>query len=676
MNARSRVRCLLTCVLVLATAAAHAQALLSPPGPAPDEDPVAVSTAWSADRARPAGPLLLAVVLDIRPGYHVVADPAQLRPMGDFKPFPTRVRVSEAPDGVVAEPARFPRAQPLQAEFADTPLMSFEGRTVVIVPLALSLPSPAPDDVGLALAVEYQACAAAYCLMPQRLVVRATLPVARAGESVAPAHPELFQTAQSGAARRTPLRFDLFGASVEFDPASAPGLAAVLLLAAAGGFLLNLTPCVLPLVPVKIISLSQGTDRRRGRTLGLCTFAGVLLFWVGLGAVVSPASGFTSTHQLFQYPAFTLGVGAVIALMAVGMFGAYAVRLPTRVYAFNPRQDTAAGAVGMGVLTAVLSTPCTAPFMGTAAAWAATQAPAVTLATFAAIGAGMGLPYAVLAARPDWLRRVPKTGPWSELLKQVMGVFMLAAAAYFIGIGAQTLSADTGADPRLLWWPVTGLCALGGVWMGVGAARLAGTAAVPPGLGGGRGGRRPAGGRGRGRPQRQRAAALGAVHARAIRRGRARPQARGDGVHGGVVPELQGARTERVEGPGGGAGNHRIRGGADEGGPDRGQPGRPCQAQGGGQPHDPAAAGLRVGGGDGAAQRLLHRRPGHRGRARGRPTVIAVVRPGRSRLSRRSRRSGCRRPAPAPARGGDTRGTSRRRRRCGSSTRGCPAPPR
>ena len=436
-----------------------------------------MSTAWSADRARPAGPLLLAVVLDIRPGYHVVADPAQLRPMGDFKPFPTRVRVSEAPDGVVAEPARFPRAQPLQAEFSDTPLMSFEGRTVVVVPLALSLPSPAPDDLGLVLAVEYQACAAAYCLMPQRLAVKATLPVARAGESVAPANPELFQAAQNGAARRTPLRFDLFGASVEFDPASAPGLAAVLLLAAAGGFLLNLTPCVLPLVPVKIISLSQGTDRRRGRTLGLCTLAGVLLFWVGLGAVVSPASGFTSTHQLFQYPAFTLGVGAVIALMAVGMFGAYAVRLPARIYAFNPRQDTAAGAVGMGVLTAVLSTPCTAPFMGTAAAWAATQAPAVTLATFAAIGAGMGLPYAVLAARPDWLRRVPKTGPWSELLKQVMGVFMLAAAAYFIGIGAQTLSAETGADPRLLWWPVTGLCALGGVWMGVGAARLAGTAA-------------------------------------------------------------------------------------------------------------------------------------------------------------------------------------------------------
>jgi thiol:disulfide interchange protein DsbD len=475
MDAHPRSRFLLTCALLLAAAAAQAQPLLLPPDPAPEEDPVSVSTAWSQDRAQPAGPILLAVVLDIRPGYHVVADPAQLRPMGDFKPFPTRVRLNEAPDGVVAEPARFPPARPLKAEFAETPLMSFEGRTVVVVPLALSLPAPAPAEVRLALAVEYQACAAAYCLMPQRLVVQAALPVAGAGESVAPANPELFRDV--AAARSAPLRFELFGASVAFDPSSALGLTAVLLLAAAGGCLLNLTPCVLPLVPVKIISLSQATDPRRGRALGRCTFAGVLLFWVGLGAIVSPASGFTSTHQLFQYPAFTIGVGAVIALMAVGMFGAFAVRLPSSVYAFNPRQDTAAGAVGMGVLTAVLSTPCTAPFMGTAAAWAATQAPAVTLATFAAIGAGMGLPYAVLAARPDWLRRVPKSGPWSELLKQVMGVFMLAAAAYFIGIGVRTLSGEAGADPRLLWWPVMGLCALGGAWMGARSLRLARTRA-------------------------------------------------------------------------------------------------------------------------------------------------------------------------------------------------------
>jgi thiol:disulfide interchange protein len=68
---------------------------------------------------------------------------------------------------------------------------------------------------------------------------------------------------------------------------------------------------------------------------------------------------------------------------------------------------------------------------------------------------------------------MPKTGPWSELLKQVMGIFMLAAAAYFIGIGVRSVRAEVGADPRLLWYPVAGLCALAGVWTAVGAARLA-----------------------------------------------------------------------------------------------------------------------------------------------------------------------------------------------------------
>ena len=466
-------RLLLTCALLLAGVVAHAQTPLPAPGPAPDEEPVAVTVAWPADRARTAGPLALAVVIEVKAGYHIVADAAQLRPMGDFKPFPTQVRVTEAPDGVLAEPARYPQAVPLKADFADAPLMSFEGRTVVVVPLALDLRAPAPAELRLTLSVAYQACDATACLMPQRRDLAAALPVARPGENVTAANAELFREAPAATAPAASLRFDLFGAAVEIDAASLPGLASVLLLAALGGCLLNLTPCVLPLVPVKVISLSQGTDRRRSRVLGLCTFAGVLLFWLGMGACVSPASGFTSTHQLFQYPVFTIGVGAVIAVMGIGMFGAYAVRLPAFVYAFNPRQDTAAGALGLGVLTAVLSTPCTAPFMGTAAAWAAAQSPAVTLATFAAIGAGMGLPYAVLAARPDWLRRVPKTGPWSDLLKQVMGVFMLAAAAYFVGIGVRTLAAEGGDDPRLLWWPVMSLCALAGVRLAVGAVRLA-----------------------------------------------------------------------------------------------------------------------------------------------------------------------------------------------------------
>src|SRR5690606_22644146 len=116
--------------------------------------------------------------------------------------------------------------------------------------------------------------------------------------------------------------------------------------------------------------------------------------------------------------------------------------------------------------TAVLSTPCTAPFMGAAAAWAATQAASTTFRTFAAIGVGMALPYLVLAAFPQLVARVPRTGPGNELLKQVMGLLMLAAAAYFVGVGISGLVVSPPDPPtRLHWWPVVGFIALAGLWL-------------------------------------------------------------------------------------------------------------------------------------------------------------------------------------------------------------------
>jgi thiol:disulfide interchange protein DsbD len=448
---------------------------LPPPAPSDDEDPVAVTTAWSVDAVHPMGNAVLAVVLDIRKSYHVMADKGQLSEIQDFKPFPTRVWVSEATEGVLSEPPIYPRAQSFKVDFVDAPIMSFEGRAVIYLPIRLGL-NTSGGAVFVKVGVEYQACAPDYCLMPQRVVHTAELPLVNREKKISAVNRELFSEYESRATAGPQrfISFRLFGFGFALDPESPLTAVMILLLAAFGGFLLNFTPCVLPLIPIKLISLSNAAaaDRRRCLNLGLFTFAGVLAFWVALGGIVSMVSGFTSTHQLFQYPAFTIGVGLIIAVMAIGMFGVYSVRLPGLLYALNPRQETLAGALGVGVLTAVLSTPCTAPFMGTAAAWAATQEPAVTIATFSAIGAGMGLP-SLLAAFPRLIRRLPKTGPGSELLKQAMAILMLAAAAYFIGIGLGTLLSDPAATAgRLYWWPVMILCAAAGAWTGLRAVRL------------------------------------------------------------------------------------------------------------------------------------------------------------------------------------------------------------
>jgi thiol:disulfide interchange protein DsbD len=148
------------------------------------------------------------------------------------------------------------------------------------------------------------------------------------------------------------------------------------------------------------------------------------------------------------------------------MTGMFSLTLPQSVYRFNPGKETVVGSFFFGVLTAVLSTPCTAPFMGAAAAWAATQEAAVTLITFAAIGFGMALPYIVLSAVPRLVRKMPRTGPASQLIKEVMGLLMLAAAAYFIGVGLSALAVQPPDPPsRAYWWAVAAFIAAAGAWL-------------------------------------------------------------------------------------------------------------------------------------------------------------------------------------------------------------------
>jgi thiol:disulfide interchange protein DsbD len=432
------------------------------------DDPVGVQTAWSVDRARPGDPLALAVVIDIKDGFHINANTSQLLTFEDFKPYPTRVQVVSATESITLESARYPRAKPVKVDYSSEALMSFEGRAIIYLPMQLDERIPA-GSIAVDIQVEYQACSDRYCLFPEKKLLKETLAVVESGTAVSKINGELFDglniDAGLPAARR--VSFHLFGWKFSIDPAWGFGRILLLATAAFGGLLLNLTPCVLPLIPIKIISLSHAAqDRKRCFLLGLAMALGVLAFWVGLGLLIAGVSDFSATNQLFQYPVFTILVGAIIAIMALGMFGFFSVRLPQFIYLINPRQNSLQGSFTLGILAAVLSTPCTAPFMGAAAAWAVTQAPLTTLTTFAAIGGGMALPYLMLSAMPDLVNRMPKAGSVSELIKQVMGLLMLAAAAYFFGVGISALlSAPPDPPSKIYWWPVMGLIAAGGAWL-------------------------------------------------------------------------------------------------------------------------------------------------------------------------------------------------------------------
>lgn len=438
---------------------------------APNTPHVAVETAWSVERARPGDFRALAVVLNIAPGLHIYP----LEVPRDSMLLPTTIAVVDAPAWLNVGRVQSPPTQSL--EVRDTgelsKIQAYEGRRVFFIPFTVGPGAPV-GDAAITVRVGYVACSDQVCYPPVKVDVPVTLHVVAAGADLGEPGGDDFRAfdatvfASSSTIRfHAPVEFPFFGWTFEIDASNGSGLAALLLLAAAGGLLLNLTPCVLPVIPIKIMGLSRGAGNR-GRTLllGAAMSAGVVAFWLGLAWVIKGISGFDAISSLFRYHGFTIGVGLFIAVMAVGMCGLFALRLPQWVYRINPKQDSVAGAVGFGVMTAVLSTPCTAPLMGAAAAWAVTQYRGVTLAVFGAIGVGMALPYLILSAFPRLVARMPRSGPASEVVKQVMGLLMLAAAAYFIGTGLAGWAVRAPDPPtKLYWWAVMGLIAAAGGWL-------------------------------------------------------------------------------------------------------------------------------------------------------------------------------------------------------------------
>ena len=125
--------------------------------------------------------------------------------------------------------------------------------------------------------------------------------------------PAIFAAIRGGAVAADVIEFDVFGLAFSVDAAGTGGFLLLLLVAAVGGLLLNLTPCVLPVIPLKIMGLSAAAEnRRRCFTLGLSMSVGVVFFWMVLGGMIAGLKSFQSISELFQYPAFTISVGAII----------------------------------------------------------------------------------------------------------------------------------------------------------------------------------------------------------------------------------------------------------------------------------------------------------------------------------------------------------------------------
>jgi thiol:disulfide interchange protein DsbD len=224
---------------------------------------------------------------------------------------------------------------------------------------------------------------------------------------------------------------------------SSLSLAAALALAFGGGLLLNLMPCVFPVLSLKVLGFVEHHDAKRTMHREAVFYsAGVmisfLLLAIGLVALRAAGEELGWGFQL-QSPAVVTALAILFFLLALNLSGVFEFGMfaPQSVAAFTSKNRTL-DAFASGVLAVVVASPCTAPFMGAALGYAIAQSPVVTLAVFAALGAGMALPYVLLAWFPAWRRRLPRPGAWMERVKQFLAFPLYATVAWLAWVlGAQ-----------------------------------------------------------------------------------------------------------------------------------------------------------------------------------------------------------------------------------------------
>lgn len=223
------------------------------------------------------------------------------------------------------------------------------------------------------------------------------------------------------------------------------GLALALVFAFLGGMILNLMPCVLPVISLKVLSFVKlaGESRKLIFHHGLAFSLGVLIsFWVLAGALLGLQAYGRAVGWGFQLqePIFVAILASGILIFALSLFGLFEMGTSLISAAGNARKKEGLSASFFsGILATAVATPCTGPFLGSAVGFAVTLPAFQAMLIFTFLGIGMSFPYLILAAFPKLLRFIPKAGHWMLAFKELMGFFMLATVLWLVWIfGAQT----------------------------------------------------------------------------------------------------------------------------------------------------------------------------------------------------------------------------------------------
>ena len=375
-----------------------------------------------------AGDLVrLGALVEVQDGWHVNSN----LPTFDYL-IPTEVRW-DIPSGWEHSATEYPTGEMLSFAFSGQPISVYDGEFNVIGAWTTPTKQSSPAEVTAIL--RYQACTDDRCLPPIKTDVVVTLSFDGGGE--------LINTAW----------FDTG------SPPSLPAPASLWLMIAfglLGGLILNIMPCVLPVLSLKIFSLSKSAGEGRAEVVtgALATSTGIVVsFWALAILAIGLRAGGTAVGwgTQFQEPIFVAGLAVIVMIFCLNLWGVFEFNLPgwlSSVGGAGPVEGLT-GHFTTGLFTTLMATPCTAPFLGTAVGFALAQDAAGVLVVFTAIGVGMASPYLLLALAPGAARVLPKPGQWMVQLKVVLGFLLVAAAVWLLYVLGSQVGAETIAFIQL-----------------------------------------------------------------------------------------------------------------------------------------------------------------------------------------------------------------------------------
>jgi thiol:disulfide interchange protein DsbD len=482
-------------------------ALAAPPTAATATAKLSKSTFRPGERA------IVTIYLNIKNGYHANANPASAK-------YLVPVTVTVSGDGVsVAKPV-YPKGTPKKFSFSDQVLSVYEGQVAIKVAVRASAKAKT-GGYHLNVKVRYQACTDRSCLIPQTILF--SVPYTISGTSVASlthqtiSKIQMARGAPAGAPDAKVLLADAVTLQKKYQVVGLPTiifldgngkerqdlradeslteplmlqkmtalaqntslqqnsgstgswlekiqnapLALQLLLIFIGGLLLNLTPCVFPMIPVTVGYFGGQSEGRASKTFILACFyvLGLAIVYSALGVVAAlTGSLFGST---LQSPWLLAAMAIIFLILGASMFGLFVINPPSFILQQNIAKKGILGALVMGALLGIVAAPCVGPVVAALLVYVGAKANvALGFLLFFVLSLGLGLPYLVLGTLSGSIKSLPRSGAWMEKLKKVFAVLLVFAALYYGYLAYNGFRPKTAAPMRSEHWSAATLTAI------------------------------------------------------------------------------------------------------------------------------------------------------------------------------------------------------------------------